>query len=241
MNRQTKLLTAVLAVGSLLLLSGCASYKAMSLPQLAKYADSSENSKTKNITLEHKVFDKADCKTYLGRKNILRKGYQPVQLALTNNTDRSYAYSATSLSLPIVPSEIVAKKVKFSTAGRVLGYNVAAGGFFATSIPLALLCIDLVVPGAGIAAICCLGASTVFFTAGVTDGVKSHKANQELAVDFRTKTLPLNGILKPYQTVNGIVVVPKKSFNPNFTFTLNDIDTNKAVVLNSTSDYVEVK
>jgi len=67
MNKQTQLLSVVLAIGSLLLLSGCANYKAMSLPKLARHADSAENSKNKTVTLDHKVFTKANCKTYLGR------------------------------------------------------------------------------------------------------------------------------------------------------------------------------
>lgn len=241
MNKQTKLLTAVLAVGSLLLLSGCANYKAMSLPQLAQHSDKFEK---KNVSLEYKIFTKVDCQEYLGRKKLLKKGYQPVQLTITNNTNRSYTYSASSLSLPIVPAELVAKKVKFSTAGRIIGYSAAAAGF------VTLAACAFSITGALIPAACKVGfaimipsgyLATGFSLAALADGIKSGKANKELTVDFATKAFLLNGIIRPYQTINGIVFVPKKSFNTNFTFTLNDADTNKTVVLNSRSENIDVK
>jgi hypothetical protein len=242
-NKQTTLLTAVLAVGSLLLLSGCAKYKAMPLPKIAP--------EKKGLTLEHKVFTKQDCKTYLGRKNVLKKGFQPVQLTLTNNTDHSYTYSSSSLSLPTVPAKLVAKKVKFSTAGRILGYGAAAAGFVtlaAYAFPLfgALTAGCHLPAGAGYAAIPLImvpagTCATGFSIAAVTDGIKSGKANKKLIIDFANKEVPLSGILKPYQIMTGVIFVPKKSFNNNFTFTLNDADTNKAVVLSSDSELVDVK
>ena len=241
MNKQFKLLTAVLAVGSLLLLSGCAKYNAMTLPQLTQHSHQSEK---KNLSLEHKVFDKADCKTYLGRKNILKKGFQPVQLTIANNTDHTYIYSTTSLSLPTVPSEIVAKKVKFSSLGRFLGYSAAGSIFFAPIIPIATTIACCNHPLAGLILLGCniiLGATSAgFWAIGITDGLNSHKANKELSADFADKELPFKGLLNPYQTISGIVFVPKKSFNTNFTFTLNDTDTDKAVVLSSGSN-VDVK
>jgi len=248
MNKSTQLLSAVLAVGSLLLLSGCASYKAVPLPYLTKQTNSSVSSKNKNITLEHKVFTKADCKTYLGRKNILKKGYQPVQLALTNNTDRTYTYSTASLSLPTVQTELIAEKVKFSTAGRVLGSGAAAVGFVtcaACAIPI-IGALGGVGASAGLAAILFIMApagfvATGFSVAALTDGIKSGKANKKLTIDFAAKAFPQEGILKPYQTINGIVFVPKKSFNNDFTFTLNDAQTNKPLVLSSNSDLLNVK
>lgn len=234
MNKQFKLLTAVLAVGSLLLLSGCTHYKAITLPRLAKHSDQSEK---KGLTLEHKIFTKQDCKTYLGKKNLLKKGFQPVQLTLTNNTDHSYTYSASSLSLPTVPAKLVAKKVKFSTAGRIIGYSLAGATIL---IPTALVG-SLFYPVAPVAAFVAGSYFAGFSIAGIVDGVKSHKANKELSADFADKELPFKGLLNPYQSINGIIFVPKKSFNPNFTFTLNNLKNNKAIVLHSNADYVDIK
>ena len=241
MNKQTRLLSAVLAVGSLLLLSGCANYKAMTLPQLTQHSHQSEK---KNLSLEHKVFDKADCQEYLGRKNLLKKGFQPVQLTVTNNTNRNYVYSSSSLSLPTVPVEVVAKKVYYSTGGRAVGVGIAAAVG-------SVLAVTAIVGGCGV-----LGASWFWhyvfppallfsgvpFTAGATaSGIKASKANKDLKVDFVSKAFPREGILRPYQSINGIVFVQKKSFNPNFTFILNDTNSNKAVILNSVSNNITIQ
>lgn len=245
MKKYTKLFTALLAVSSLLLLAGCAHYKASRLPNLAEHTYSSETAKNKNVTLNHKVFDKADCKTYLGSKNILKKGYQPIQLTIMNNTDRTYTYSTTSLNLPTVPSKIVAQKVKFSTTGRILGYGAAGSVFFAPIIPAITFIGSCSHP---LVAMILIGYTTilattsaVFYATGITDCKKSAKANKERTVDFSDKAFPLNGTLKPYQSINGLVFVPKKSFNNNFTFTLNDADINKALVLSSVSENINVK
>lgn len=240
MNSHTKLLSAVLAVGSLLLLSGCAKYNAISLPRLTSHADKSENYKNKNVILEHKVFTKQDCATYLGRKNVLKKGFQPVQLTLTNTTDRSYTYSSSTLSLQTVPTELVAKKVKFSTAGRVVGYSAAAAAC-AASLAAIIVCVPCSCPLWVPLIFLPSGPATLSFSAAaIIDGIKSSKENKELMVDFNTKSFPQEGTLKPYQTINGIVFVPKKLFRNDFTFTLND-DRDKTVVLHSISDPIDVK
>lgn len=241
MNKQTKLLTAVLAVGSLLLLSGCAKYKAIPLTQPKVLTDK------KGLTLEHKVFTKQDCATYLGRKNVLKKGYQPIQLTITNNTDRSYTYSSSSLSLPIVPAEFVAKKVKFSSTGRIIGYSALAltsiAGIIFVGLPAAFFMNPLGLSGEGVAFVSFASffGALGFPIAASVDGTKSHEANKELAVDFAEKAVSREGIIRPGQTLNGIVFVAKNNFKKDFTFTVNDLQNNKAVVLSSTSELINVK
>jgi hypothetical protein len=236
MNKQTTLLTAVLAVGSLLLLAGCAKYKAMPLFQPKVLSDK------KGLTLEHKVFNQKDCQTYLGRKNLLKKGFQPIQLTVTNNTDRSYTYSSSSLSLPIVPAEKVALKVETSTWGRFFGYSLSASALgTASSAFFHAASVTILGPvGWILGATAAVGGATCF-VASIADTVKSNKSNKKLSADFAEKALSREGILRPYQTVNSIVFVPKESFNTNFTFTLNDLQNNKAIVLHSNVEYVDVK
>jgi hypothetical protein len=238
-NKQFKLLTAVLAVGSLLLLAGCAKYKAMPLYQPKVLADK------KGLTLEHKVFTKQDCATYLGRKNLLKKGYQPIQLTLTNNSDRSYTYSASSLSLPIVPAEKVALKVETSTWGRFFGYGLSAGAlgtvssvFFHAAYGAGIFCLGPV--GMILGATAAVGSYTCF-VASIADTVKSNNSNKKLSADFAEKAVSREGIIRPYQTVNGIVFVEKNDFKKDFTFTVNDLQTNKVVVLHSHAEYVTIK
>jgi hypothetical protein len=253
MNKQTQLLSVVLAIGSLLLLSGCANYKAMSLPKLARHADSAENSKNKTVTLDHKVFTKANCKTYLGRKNILKKGYQPIQLVITNNTDHTYTYSASSLSLPVKPVKEVINTIKFSSRGRGLGYSAAGTVCAGAAVPLGITAIHCCT-----AACCCLCAafgmivfgiptavlgitSLGFYATSIIDCRQAKKANKALSNDYATKSFPEAGTLLSGQIVDGIVFVPKAAFKDEFTFTINDRQNNNAVVLNSTSKHPNIK
>jgi hypothetical protein len=206
MNKQFKVLTAVLAVGSLLLLAGCAKYKAISLPSLAQ-------APVKNgISFAYKAFNSGESKMYLGR-NLLEKGYQPVQITITNNTDRTYKITPASLSMPIVDPWFVAESAHSSTVGRSVGYGAAA---------VVLTCGILAIPA-------------------IVDGVKSHKANKKLGMDYSAKAFKLDSFLRPHNTLNGIVFVQSGSYNSDFTFTITDTKSNEIIELNSMSEYVDVK
>jgi len=119
MNKLTKQLSLVLAIGSLLLLSGCAKYMAMPLPNL-NHAESKQG-----VSLEHKALNLAECKTYLGR-DLLKKGYQPLHISIANNTNRSYTITPSSFSMPVANGDVVAQKAHTNTTGRAVGYGTAA-------------------------------------------------------------------------------------------------------------------
>jgi hypothetical protein len=205
MNPQTKTLTAVFAVGSLLLLAGCAKYKAISLPSLAQ-------APVKNgISFAYKAFNSDESKMYLGR-NLLEKGYQPLHLAITNNTDHAYQITPSSLSMPIANADFVAQKSHTNTTGRAVGYGTAA----------VLSCGLFAIPA-------------------IVDGIGSSKANKQLDMDYCAKMLRLDTVLRPHSTLSGIVFVARGAYNGDFTFTLTDADSGKKLVLNSNSDYVDVK
>lgn len=225
----TKIFTAVVAVGSLVLLAGCAKYKAQPLQRLSTQQTSDK------VALSYKVFDKKDCKDFLGRKNILRKGYQPVQLMITNNSDHTYTYSATSLSLPTVPAELVAKKVHFSTVGRVIGYAAVATAIFAPVIVLTIAGHGNPFDMSEVLYIPASAAATPFIAMAIGDGVKSSKANKHLKADFAKKAFPAVATLNPHETLNAIIFVPKKEFTTNFTITLKDQKTEQPLVVTAHS------
>jgi len=205
MNSHTKLLSATLAVGSLLLLAGCAKYKAMPLPQLSHYAGKH------GVSLAHKAFNVTESKMYLGR-DVLKKGYQPVQITITNTTDHTYQVSQSSLSMPVANADFVAQKAHTNTTGRAVGYGTAA----------VLSCGLFAIPA-------------------IVDGIGSSKANEQLDMDYSAKMLRLDGVIRPHSTVSGVVFVPRGAYTGDFTFTVVDTDSNKKLVLSSTTDYVEVK
>lgn len=138
----------------LLILSGCASYRATSLSTLEQ--DIIISAPHEEVAIAAKAFSRSDCKRYLDR-DVISKGYQPVQLYIKNNSDKNYVFSVNRVSLPCAHSEEVAEKVHTSTVGRAVGYGAGALLFWPLAIP------------------------------AVIDGVKSAEANEALDMDFSSK------------------------------------------------------
>lgn len=195
-NSWKKSYISLVGTGVILFLAGCAHYRAKPLPQLVNTV------KSKGVYMAYRTLDKTDCCTYFDR-DIIKQGYQPLQLTIINNTGATFTVSENSLSLPIAPVDMVAKEVHTSTAGRAAGYGAAA-----------LLCCLFVIPA-------------------IADGIGSSEANEQLDTDFANKALRFNGTLKPHMTVNGVVFVPKEHFSENFTFTLVNAKNGQELILES--------
>jgi hypothetical protein len=138
-----------------LCLTGCASYNASALSQ--EVILGSTIREQESVQLVAKAFSKADCKKYLDR-DVLRKGYQPVQIFIQNNTNNSLSFSVDRINLPHASPEEVARNVHTSTVGRAVGYGAGA-----------LLIAPLAIPA-------------------IVDGVMSAQANAALDDDFYSKT-----------------------------------------------------
>ena len=147
--------TSVLAFVLLIFFSGCASYQATDLavlePQFVK-----QPSNLKGVSIGCMRFSPEDCLAYLGR-DILKKGYQPIQLTFYNETDQNYIFSTAGVSIECVRPEEVAKKVHTSTVGRVTSYTAGA-----------LVFTPLIIPA-------------------IVDGIRSSKANGKLDSDYADK------------------------------------------------------
>ena len=112
--------TAMLVLG----LTGCASYKAVSLPELEpEFAPYSET--IDGVTLAVKTFSHQDSERYFDR-DVISKGFIPVHITIHNDTRGYVLFSDQGISLPTVPPQDVADKVHTSTAGRVAGYTAGA-------------------------------------------------------------------------------------------------------------------
>ena len=104
-----------------------------------------------------KAFSKYECLTYLDR-DLLKKGYQPIQLSFHNRTDKSYAFSIYDVTLPCTTVEDVTKTVHTSTAGRMTSYTLGS-----------LFLYPLIIPA-------------------IVDGIRSSNANAALDQDFLNKS-----------------------------------------------------
>ncbi|MDN3509318.1 MAG: hypothetical protein P0S93_04820 [Candidatus Neptunochlamydia sp.] len=137
------------------LFTGCASYQANSLSALDPgYVRN--YSEIQGMEIGCKAYSVDDCFTYLDR-NVIAKGYQPIQLTFRNNLDKHYSFSTRDVNLPCANSELVARTVHTSTVGRVAGYSV--GGLFLWPL----------------------------FIPAFVDGIKSSNANRALDADFDQK------------------------------------------------------
>jgi len=180
---------------SLMLIPGCADYKAVPLRRLGSQI--SRDSENPCVSFDYLIFNKIDCKKYLGR-DVIAKGFQPVQITFTNNSDKSFIINPSNFSLPCVDPYEVAKKVHYSVVNRVVGYGVGALFIWPLAIP------------------------------AVIEGINAPKANQQLDEDYDHKIVQ-SQVLKPFSIVNGLIFVPKDSFNPEFTFTLVGKQDNKSL------------
>lgn len=187
---------------SIFIFTGCASYNAVSLGSLSSEILTTHSSE--NVMLASKVFTKADCKKYLDR-NVIRKGYQPIQIYIQNNSNKSYIFSPNRVSLPCARAEEVAEKVHTSTAGRATGYGAAA--FFTCGL---------------------------FAIPAIVDGVKSSNANDALNNDYACK-IAKEQMLFPHSHLNMLIFVPTESYKDSFSVILIDQKTQKPKILNTTA------
>jgi hypothetical protein len=129
-------------------------YKAKPLDQLAIVTDTAQC-----ISFNHRIFNQNDCKRYLGRDKVLSRGYQPIQIAFTNNSNKHLMLSLSNFSVPCIPADIVAENLYFNTVNRVVGWSLGALFFWPLIIP------------------------------AIIEGVESPKANNNLEKDYYSKAL----------------------------------------------------
>jgi hypothetical protein len=103
-----------------LLFTGCASYDASGLSALDPDCVRSYG-EVDGMAIGCKAFNRDDCLHYLGR-DVLAKGYQPIQLTFQNMTGKRFIYSTREISLPCSCPDEVGKRVHTSTFGRIFLY-----------------------------------------------------------------------------------------------------------------------
>ncbi len=115
---------ALLALASLISsfeLQGIARYRAMPLCHLKNNASKDT---APQISFVFRKFDQNDCKKYLGRTQIIKRCYQPIQIQIRNNTDKLLEFSLDTFSFPCISYLDVAKEVYFNTGLRLFLWGV---------------------------------------------------------------------------------------------------------------------
>lgn len=208
-----KKLTKVFVIFTILVtfsqdLYGIANYKAIPLDNLLN--DILEQG---TIAFEYRIFNREDCKKYLGRDKIIDKGYQPIQINFTNNSDRCLVMSETNFSFPCVYYYDVAKQVHFDTTKRVLAWGILGQFRGLISIP--------------------------FLALAIIEAIKSPRANEKLFINYSEKTLN-DQIIRPRSAINGLIFVASKCFKPEFSFALIDLLNGKQLTLSTTNRQLKI-
>ncbi|NGX61013.1 MAG: hypothetical protein K940chlam9_00491 [Chlamydiae bacterium] len=178
-------------------LTSCAQYQSnplTTLPSTSVYGESH----IAGLQVTARAYTKADCKYFLDR-DVIRKGYQPIQVTVNNNTNKTFFFSPDGISLPTVSPKEVAKRVHTSTAGRIAGYGAAA-----------------------------LVASPLFAIPAVVDGMKSADANHILDEDFLAKGAK-DQLIFPQTSTNMLLFIPRSAYQETFQITLIDETTDQPV------------
>lgn len=200
-NLITIVLTCIILIG----LSGCAKYSAKPIKPMKTI----QQLKDGTISVSYKVFNAYDCKKYLGR-NTIAKGFQPIQVTITNNTDRYFTILPDSFNCDCISAEEVAQEMHTNTAGRAAGYGTAACILF----PI------LAIPA-------------------IVDGVRSSNANTKLDADYHRKSLS-TATISPHRTINGLIFISAGDDTHNITTTLVDIANNRSYILSAVDPVVRV-
>ncbi len=201
-----KIFKIIIPVVVVFLLGGCAKYRVQPLNRLMA---TSFNNDEQSISFAYKVFNLNDCKRFLDR-NVLAKGYQPIQITIVNNSNKYINFSRSGFSLPFVSAEEISKKVHTSTLGRAAGYGV---------VSLFVLW-PLIIPA-------------------IVDGVKSSSANSKLDEDFIRKELS-DQIISPFTSINGLIFVSKEEFTSEFRITLIDSRNSKKLELSTSNSIMKI-
>ena len=137
-------------------LQAIARYKAWPLENL--HDKNAENGQSQ-VSFAFKTFSRADCYKYLGRSKILSRGYQPIQIQITNNTKKSFVFSLDTFNIPCFSYIDVVEGVNFNTTKRLVGWGIGSLFIWPLIIPFAI------------------------------EAVECPKANERLEADFARKAL----------------------------------------------------
>lgn len=199
-----------------ILLASCANHKSEPLQPLSFNLEAPLES----VYTSCKAYDKKESIRYLG-KNVLSRGYQPVQISIRNNSKDTYYLPIGGISLPLEDPYKVAGSMHYSTATRTVAFTGA--GYVGANL-VALPGIVLLGPIGMIPVLATLIATPVIA------GVNSSNANHAIDRDIEKKGAKDTFIL-PHTTANMVLFVSEDQFKEDFSVTLNNTVTGEVFVV----------
>ena len=86
------------------------------------------------ITVSYKTYTSKESRAYLNR-DLVSRGYQPIQVTIQNNTSHVYSLSPRDVSLPLAKPATVAMSITKEAIPRAIVYKVAGFFFWPLMIP----------------------------------------------------------------------------------------------------------
>ena len=71
------------------------------------------------------------CRRAFGGRNLISRGYQPIQIYIMNNSNKSYYLDPNSITLPIEPGDKVSRKIHRDLGWKTAKYYLIGGPIWA--------------------------------------------------------------------------------------------------------------
>lgn len=183
-------------VGMFVILTSMESYKEHSLGGLSN-TEVAFSKEAQGLNVVAKTYTPTESRNFL-RRNLLKSGYQPIQITVQNNTPNSYNLSAEGISMPTATPGKVAGSVSKKAIPRAIGLKIASFVFWPFMIP-----------------------STI-------DSIHTLKTHILLYKDYSAKSVrEKQEIVAPYSTYNRVIFVPLKEVRETLTVTLIDQESDE--------------
>lgn len=218
--------------------------QSLSLRSLTSYLD--YQATKSGVTVRVRQLTETDCKQIIGdqAKQLFKKRRRkqpifPIQLSITNSTNRLTALKPENIELTLTPASTVARRLQKSTFAQIFG-NFAAGffvtGLLATGSFLTLGASGIVLlvagshgalaPAAILGGAALLAAPTFLFigtpVASTIKGVETARQNAIIRKEIKTHTLKNTIVVESQQTVDTLIFVEKPHYKNSFTITLSN-------------------
>lgn len=207
-----------------------------SLPTLIDY-----HSSQSGVDLHIKKLNEHDCQSILGKparrlfkKFRKRQPVAPLQISVTNNTDKLISLKPSDINLPQVPYKKIANRLSNSSVLQMFGAlfsSLFIVGFLAVGSCLALGATGILLFATGSLSVtipaAILGSSAaaalpLFLIIGTpvlstVRGVQTSRANQSITRDIKQFSLHNQVVVEPHETIDMLIFVEKLQFRPTFT------------------------
>lgn len=196
--------------------------------------------KKEDVKVLVSALSEARTKKIFGQElNNGKKYLCPIQITVKNKSDKVWLLGNKGIDLKMIPSDQVAKLLRYHTWARFATWSAVYVGFVVVLAPF-ILVISFAGAAAGaflgyvgeVAGYTLLGLATValafsgpFFIA--TDCVTCSKQNAQIENDFKKKTGFEGLILLPGKSKNLLIFVNEQDYKTNFSIDLNSLAGDK--------------